>query len=186
VGVVTARAAPNMNMDRATDLLQFAGATFAVLAAVCGIGAYFTSKQVSASFEQKIATLEKETAGRRLSDVQRRQLVERLRTITMPQSPVQISGLQGNTESIALAKAILATFREAGLRADGVQETTFLGSTGPGILVRGGKPDLAASEEICRALQQAGLMARVVDMGDRDVPPPDLIEVVIAYRPPDD
>ena len=87
-------------------------------------------------------------------------------------------GLQGNRESIQLAKFLKGVLEGAGFVVDGVWEESLIGGTGPGILIRQATIDGAIGQAIGAAFDEVGLEVRMVkyDAGDK-------VEVIVGYEP---
>jgi len=120
-------------------------------------------------------------AGRQLSPRQRHALTRRLQTIARPTQPVYLMGLQGNVESIELAKSLKPIFEDAGWVVDGVWEDNLIGGTGPGILVRQATADGPVGVGLKDALLDAGLESRIIPLGSSRAQ--DKVEVIIGYQP---
>jgi hypothetical protein len=119
-------------------------------------------------------------AVRELSAEQIVQLSQELALVTKPSQAIYLIGLQGNVESIHLAKTLGDAFVGAGFKVSGPWEDIVLGGSGPGVAVRHGPMEFKKAEAIARALERVGLLSRTVVMADRVT---DTIDVIAGYKP---
>jgi hypothetical protein len=153
---------------RWSDGLFWAGIVFLVLLAAAEVASHIISKR-SAFLD----------AGS-LTESQIGHLVSSLRLVPKSEKPVYVMGLQGNDQSISLAKALSGALMSAGFPVNGPWEDNLIGGTGSGILIRQKIEAGPIGVGIRASLSAVGLSTRMIVRSDYA---DDQVDVIVGHRP---
>lgn len=123
--------------------------------------------------------LENEQKGRVLEPKQIENLLEALNTL--PKTKVELTGIQGDRESVRFANTIKEILIEVDWEVDGVWEDIILGGIGPGITIRekSNNPK-SIGKNIMEIMNKNHIETRLVIKSDLK---PDQIEIIVGSRP---
>lgn len=133
----------------------------------------------AAQTDRKLATLEDQQRGRVLSSQDLSGLRDDL--ARLPKAKVVLMGIDGNRESVGLAKQLKPVLLEVGWTVDGVWEDSIVGGAGEGILVR--QNALATNfpgPQLVHTFNKRNLHARLINLPDPDLT---RFEIVVGARP---
>jgi hypothetical protein len=127
--------------------------------------------------------LEAEKQGRLLSADKLVSLTEHLRAIRKPNAKIDLSGIEGDRESMRLAEQLAPVFRDAGFGVNEPYENSVIGGVGKGVAIRQASRDGPTGQGIAAAFAAVGLESRVIEIGANTYLGPDGVEVIVGRRP---
>ena len=126
--------------------------------------------------------LETERQGRLLSPDKLVILTRHLRSVLNPKAKIDLSGIEGDRESMRLAEQLAPVLRDAGFTVnDQPYETSVIGGVGKGVAIRQASKEGPIGVGIAAAFTVVGLESRVIEMGANIGP--DQVEVIVGRRP---
>jgi hypothetical protein len=129
------------------------------------------------------AELEAERQGRLLSPDKVVNLTQHLRSVIQPKAEIDLSGIEGDRESMRLAEQLAPIFRDAGFTVNDPYENSVIGGVGKGVAIRQVSKTGSTGVGVEAALSAVGLESRVIDMGANSYLGPNKVEVIVCRRP---
>ena len=126
--------------------------------------------------------LEAEKQGRLLSPDKQMILMQHLRSVLDRKVKIDLSGIEGDRESMRLAEQLSPIFRDAGFAVNIPYENSVIGGVGKGIAIRQESIKGLPGTGIAAAFAAVGIESRVIEMG-ASYRGPELIEVIVGRRP---
>ena len=177
-GFSAIRAVYNESTPAARIPLRLA-AVFGVLGAILALISSFTSYELHALSEQRIASLQSKINRPDLSDSQIETLTQLLTSVPKPADSVHLTAL-ANDEAKVLAAKIKRALVSAGFTVDGVWEEMVLGENIPTIVVRQKAKNGLVGTGIAAALKKMGLKSKIEA---NDALPESRVEILVNYQP---
>jgi hypothetical protein len=127
--------------------------------------------------------LEAERQGRLLSPDKLVILTQRLRSVLTPKAKIDLSGTEGDRESMRLAEQLAPVFRDAGFTVNDPYGNSVIGGIGEGVAIRQVSKNGPIGVGIAEAFATVGLVSRVIEMGAYRNFGSDDVEVIVGRRP---
>jgi hypothetical protein len=127
--------------------------------------------------------LDAEKQGRLLSPDKLTILTQHLHSVLNPKAKIDLSGIEGDRESMRLAEQLAPIFRDAGFTVNDPYETSVIGGVGKGIAIRQASIKGLTGTGIAAAFAAVGIESRVIEMGPNRGLGPDDAQVIVGRRP---
>jgi len=142
-----------------------------------------SASRANAETKRLETELEAERQGRLLTPDKLVSLTQHLRSVVKLKAEIDLSGIEGDRESMRLAEQLAPVFRAAGFTVNDPYENSVIGGVGKGVAIRQLSKEGSTGVGIAAAFSAVGLESRVIEMGANSYLGPDKVEVIVGRRP---